>query len=83
MRYQVGTCTGTVLSACGKFKSAAVNYSTSIKGTISRDWGELLMVEIDQTHLFNVAADGLFFILSAFSSGKVLKNWPAGRSFYH
>jgi len=31
------------------------------------------MVSIDRFHLFNVAADGLFLILIAFSSRKVLK----------
>jgi len=29
------------------------------------------MVEIDKTQLFNVAADGLFSILSTYLSGKV------------
>jgi len=38
-----------------------------LKGTVSRDWGELLMVEIDKTHLFNVAGEGFYLILSAFS----------------
>jgi len=33
------------------------------KGTVSRDWGELLMVKIDKTHLFNVAGDGFYSIL--------------------
>jgi len=30
------------------------------------------MVAIDKIHLFNVAADGSFLILIAFSSGKAL-----------
>jgi len=41
------------------------------------------MVEIDKTDLFNVAGDGLFFILIAFSWRKVLKTSQAGRSFNH
>jgi len=44
-----------------------------LKWTISRDWGELLMVEIDKIHFFNAARDGLFLILIAFSSKKVKK----------
>jgi len=31
------------------------------------------MIDIDKTHLFNVAGDGLFLILIAFSRGKVKK----------
>jgi len=29
-----------------------------IKGTVSQDRGELLMVETDKAHFFNVAGDG-------------------------
>jgi len=36
------------------------------KGTVSRDWGGLLMDKMDKTHLFNVAGDGLFSILITF-----------------
>jgi len=38
-----------------------------VKGTVSREWGEHLMLKTDKIHLFNVAADGLFSILIAFS----------------
>jgi len=41
------------------------------KGTVSRDWGGLEMIEIGKRHLFNVAGDGLFLILIAFSCCKV------------
>jgi len=43
----------------------------TVTGIVSRDWGKLLMVDIDKTHSFNVAADGLFLILIAFSSKKI------------
>jgi len=39
----------------------------SIKGTVSRDWGELLMVETDKAHFFNVAGARLFLNLTTFS----------------
>jgi len=39
----------------------------SLKGTVSRDWGELLMVKIDKTHFFNVAGARLFLNLTTFS----------------
>jgi len=39
------------------------------------------MVEMDKTHLFNVARDCLFSILIAFSSRKVFKKSPAGNLF--
>jgi len=57
--------------------------SDIFKGTVSQDWRELLMVEVDKIHLFNVAAEGLLLILIAFSLRKVLKKSPAGRSYYH
>jgi len=41
------------------------------------------MVAIDKTDLFNVAGDGLFFILILFKWRKVLKTSQAGRTFYH
>jgi len=51
------------------------------KGTVSRDWGEFLMVEIDKTHFFNVAGDGFYSFLILFSYRKVLKTRRAGSSF--
>jgi len=41
------------------------------KGTGSRDWGELLMVETDKTCFFNVAGNSFYSILIAFSCRKV------------
>jgi len=51
------------------------------KGTVSRDWGELLMVETDKTCFFNVAGDGYYSTLIAFLYRKVLKTRRAGSSF--
>jgi len=39
------------------------------------------MVKIDKTHLFNVAENGIFFILIAFSYRKVLKILQVGIHF--
>jgi len=43
-----------------------VKYVSDIKGTVSRDWGELLMVETDKAHFFNVARACLFLNLTTF-----------------
>jgi len=47
------------------------NEIVKLKGTVSRDWGELLMVETDKAHFFNVAGYGFYSILIAFSYRKV------------
>jgi len=41
------------------------------------------MGKMNRKHLFNVAGDGLFFILIAFSYRKVLKMSQAGSFYYH
>jgi len=37
------------------------------KGTVSRDWGGLLMIKTDKAHYFNVAGARLFLNLTTFS----------------
>jgi len=51
------------------------------KGTVSRDWEGLLMVEIDKTHLFSSAGEGLFLNLSAFSYRTVKKQYEPALHF--
>jgi len=63
------------------FQVISGNDQGSFEGTVSRDWGELLMVEIDKTCFFNVAGDGFYSILIMFSYRKVLKTRRAGSSF--